>query len=287
MRIKSYKTTSQVIFFFVTILGFFGFMTGLVYPWFFCYASPGACAGCPLGILEHASIDYAQGIGRGIIFTVYLFGFLGLLYTVFGRGFCGWACPVGFLQDLLDGVRGKLSSVGAVAALFQKSAEFSEQWDETKPFKLKYMKYLVLILIPITSYLTESMLYTDIDPVGAITATIPTLILHPGEYEPGTYFTIKITLTILFFVIVFLLGRAWCRFLCPLGAMMAPFNRFSALQLQFNESNCVRCQQCVKKCIMKIDVPNAPEGEMECIRCGACVDACRFDALKLGFKKLE
>jgi len=286
MRIKSYRTTSQVVFFFVTILGFFGIMTGLVYPWFFCYASPGACAGCPLGILEHASIDFSTGAERGIIFTLFLFGFLGALYTIFGRGFCGWACPVGLLQDLFAGLRHKISSIGVFATMFEKSEEFSETWEEERSFKLRYMKYIILILIPITSYITAEMLYTDIDPVGAITATIPTLLLHPGDYEPGAYFWIKMTLTGLFFVIVFLLGRAWCRFFCPLGAMMAPFNKFSALRLSMDESKCRSCGVCSSKCIMKIDIEDDFD-DLECIRCGACVDACNFEALKLEFKKPE
>ena len=283
MRIKSYRMTSQVVFFFVTILGLFGIMTGLVYPWFFCYASPAACAGCPLGILEHASIDYYKGLGRSIIFTLYLFGFLGLLYTIFGRGFCGWACPVGLLQDLFAGLRHKISSIGIFATMFEKSEEFSGKWEDEQIFKLRYIKYIILILIPITSYFTASMFYTDIDPVGAVTATIPTLILHPGEYEPGTYFWIKIPLTALFFGLVFLLGRGWCRFFCPLGAMMAPFNKFSALRLTMDESKCKRCGVCASKCIMKIDIENNFD-DLECIRCGACVDACNHEALKLELK---
>ncbi len=292
MRLNSYRRASQVLFLFLSILGFWIAITGLIYPYFFCYACPGASAGCPLGILEHG---FAHG-GNGewhhfFMYLLYLTGFVGTAWLVFGRGFCGWACPVGFLQDIFIGVKARLRRSAALRYTFEyydaiyetikeKTAGFSERESGFRPV---HIKYVILLSIPITSYIFTNLFYTNIDPIGGLTATIPTLLLYWGEFEPGKYFFIKMLLTVLFFLTIIALGRAWCRFLCPLGAAMSPFNKISFLRLRFNAENCVHCNACVKKCDMKIDVPDEGERNYECILCGKCVDACKFRALGIEF----
>ena len=76
--------------------------------------------------------------------------------------------------------------------------------------------------------------------------------------------------------------RPFCRYLCPLGAFYALFNRFSFFQLRLNESKCVGCKQCEAVCPMAVEVTKDPSSP-ECIRCGKCKDICPMGALSCGF----
>ena len=76
--------------------------------------------------------------------------------------------------------------------------------------------------------------------------------------------------------------RPFCRYLCPLGAFYALFNRFSFFQMRLDEDKCVGCGRCQRACPMAVEVTkdvNSPE----CIRCGACGSVCPTGAIASGF----
>ena len=102
MRLATYRRTSQVAFTIVTLGGLFGIgTTGLIYPYFFCYSCPWDVGACPIGILEHSMIDMQlAGLFVGLALLALLAGFMVLMALIFGRAFCGWACPIGLLQDI-------------------------------------------------------------------------------------------------------------------------------------------------------------------------------------------
>jgi len=363
-----------MFFFVLANLGALGVaMTGFVYPFFFCYAGPNACALCPIGILEQGAI----GMGgadpwHSVWIMVYTAGLLGLLFTVFGRSFCGWACPVGFIQDLLGGTRrdlkdrkmllGTMALVGAalVTVTWKKPSLLPGNWwflaysgifmlalgvtgllmtsgiekrirtwerglggpkDRKRwvmagavlltiglglyyamakaqgygltrygipgaalacvglfltvgyALKPRHVKYAVLILIPITSFISGAMLFTDFDPIGMITATIPALMSRKESWNYGDFFYVKTVLTAMFAVGVVLSARFWCRTLCPVGAGMAPFNKISILTVETDLDTCIHCNRCSRACDMNARVPNF-DRDPECTLCGDCIDVC-------------
>ena len=79
--------------------------------------------------------------------------------------------------------------------------------------------------------------------------------------------------------------RPFCKWICPLGAVYALFNRVSLLQMKVDADKCVGCGKCESVCKMDVDVRKHPN-HAECIRCGACVKACPTEAIcyKYGFK---
>lgn len=139
------------------------------------------------------------------------------------------------------------------------------------------VKYVVLIMIPITSLLFREMLFTDLDPVGGLIATIPTLLMDPSGWSSGLYFWPKMFFVVIFIIFILLVSRGWCKYLCPIGALMAPTNKISIIDINVNQDKCVKCMKCNKACPMNIDVVNYNKS-LECIRCGRCVDACKHDA---------
>ncbi|HEC87807.1 MAG TPA: 4Fe-4S binding protein [Thermoplasmata archaeon] len=254
-RLQKRRIVSQLSFLFITNTAFVFGSTGLIYTYFYCWESPFALMACPIGVLEHAFAD------RTWYILIYLVGAIGFASVIFGRAACGWACPIGFLQDLTKG------------------RKIKRETDK----KMRYLKYAILALIPPACYITERLAYTEICPIGGLTATIPHLIINPYGYTFTKFFLPKMIITAGFFVLIFLMTRGWCRHLCPVGAMMAPFNKISFLQLNYYEEKCIKCFKCAKICPMQIEMPYKNKST-ECIRCGKCVDTCPTDALDINFK---
>jgi NosR/NirI family transcriptional regulator, nitrous oxide reductase regulator len=82
-------------------------------------------------------------------------------------------------------------------------------------------------------------------------------------------------------------GRVWCRFACPLAALMHVYTRFSRFRIFPEKSKCISCNVCTSVCHQGIDVMNfankgLPMEDPECVRCSACVQACPTGVLAFG-----
>jgi polyferredoxin len=82
-------------------------------------------------------------------------------------------------------------------------------------------------------------------------------------------------------------GRFWCRFLCPLAALMHVYARFSRFRIVAEKKKCISCNQCTTVCHQGIDVMNfankgLPMADPQCVRCSACVHVCPTGTLQFG-----
>lgn len=82
-------------------------------------------------------------------------------------------------------------------------------------------------------------------------------------------------------------GRVWCRFACPLAALMHVYTRFSRFRIFPDKKKCISCNVCTSVCHMGIDVMNfankgLPMADPECVRCSACVQSCPTQVLQFG-----
>jgi len=250
------RLISQLSFLFISNTAFIVGSTGFIYSYFYCWEAPLAAMACPIGVLEHAVVE------RSIVLLIYLIGFIAFFSMIFGRAACGWACPIGFLQDLSRGRR--------------------EVKHTKADKKMRWLKYVILLLIPPACYLTGTLAYTDICPIGGLTATLPTLAINPNSYTFSEFFVPKMVFLGGFFILIFMLSRGWCRHLCPIGAMMAPFNKISLLQLHVDDNACIHCGKCKEVCPMDIDMPEDRKSN-ECVRCGICISNCPVNAISLTF----
>jgi len=247
-----------------------GYITGKIFtgptkvmcvPGLNCYSCPGAVGACPLGALQNA---LASSNKRA---PYYVIGILLLYGLIFGRVICGFLCPVGLGQDLLYKIK---------TPKIQKSRV-------TKV--LSYFKYVLLAVLVIGIPLIYAIDQTAVPgfckyicPAGTFGGAM-LLLIHPENASMfsmlGALFTWKTALLFLIIALCIFIYRAFCRFLCPLGAIYGLFNRFSILGIKVNKDKCIDCGKCVTKC--KMDIKTV--GGHECINCGECIPVCPTKAI--------
>jgi polyferredoxin len=238
-----------------------------------CYSCPAAMYSCPIGALQ-VTVAGAGGIDLSAVHTIgarlsaiatslplLVIGFLALVGSIAGRAACGWICPFGWFQELLNRI---------------PSPKFKG------PEVLRYLKYLILIVFV---FLLPAFWLDEFDggepsfckyicPAGTLEGGLPLAYLQPGlRSQLGKLFVWKISLLALVIALAVFFRRPFCRWLCPLGAFYAPFNRVSIVRLEFDKAACIECGACSRKCPVNLDVPRQIDGN-ECLRCLECQQAC-------------
>jgi NosR/NirI family nitrous oxide reductase transcriptional regulator len=82
-------------------------------------------------------------------------------------------------------------------------------------------------------------------------------------------------------------GRVWCRFFCPLAALMHIYAKFTRFRIFAEKDRCISCNVCTTVCHQGIDVMNfankgQPMTDVQCVRCSACVQECPTGTLSFG-----
>jgi len=224
----------------------------------------------PLTIWYFSPYLILMGASEGIA-TGSFFVFIGLFVSAlfFGRFFCSWICPVGFLGDALLSVTDK--KVGK---------------------RLKYVKYSIWI-----PWLA-AIVYFFIRAGGVRTVNVLYMtdrgisVKQPEDYY--IYYTV-IGLSVIF---PWLLGkRGACHTICwmapfmILGRSIRNLFKWPALQRYADKSKCIQCGRCTQNCPMSLEVmTRVQNGQLEdadCIQCGLCVDTCPKGVLSLRFGRAE
>ena len=259
------RLISQILVFISANLRPIGVKTGFCYPFFYCNSCPAATSACPLRSIEQ-SLYHNSFKWKLFFYPLLILGFFGVTS---GRAICGWACPIGLLQR----------ATGRVARRLHKKYKFFKKLANhpIEPY-LRYIKYIVLItLVMVTPFLIDFM-FTNICPIGFLTGTIPTLMIFPGKFVTNIFFSASLIIFILFIILIFTVERGWCKYFCPIGAILAPFNKISYLHVarvpqEIFDKECLHCNICSDVCPMGIDVPNMDRSP-ECILCGKCIEVC-------------
>lgn len=231
-----------------------------------CYSCPAASLSCPIGAMQAVSGS------PNFNFSFYVVGFLFAVGVVLGRWICGYVCPFGLLQELINKIP-------------------SPKLKLPKPVRL--FKYFVLIIfvlaLPVFNTNIAGMgspaFCEYICPAGTLEGGLPLIIAHSNlQNTVGDMFVLKLIILILTIAGSIFIYRFFCKTLCPLGAIYGMLNKISLYHVEVDMDRCISCGRCAKACKMDID-PRAFPDSAECIRCGRCRSVCPSSAISLRFGK--
>lgn len=193
---------------------------------------------------------------HGRLFSMF-WGFwllLPLSVLLFGRAFCGWACPGGLANQLL----GKLAPV---------KLRVKNGFTRTAP----YFKYLGLALALYVLFILGQPREAVPIRIGDFFNSVVLTFEHAN-----LIWLIRTGFVLGFLGIGLIVAGAWCRFACPTGGLLEAFKAFSLFKV-YKTDHCNDCDKCLKACHMG----TRPE-ESNCTNCCDCVSVCPQDAIKIG-----
>jgi ferredoxin-type protein NapH len=224
---------------------------------FHCYSCPLSSFACPIGVMANSAALMPVAFEVPYL----LIGLLIAVGALSGSLVCGWACPFGFVQDLLGKVTTKKL---------------------TLPSWLGYTRYAVLVgLVLVVPYVLgkrgtpfeeQIVSICRLCPAGALEAGLPYSVQSLVQGQGWTMSWFKSGILLTFVLSAVFIHRPWCRLFCPLGGLLALFNRFSLFHLRFKAKECVECNLCRSRCAMgvKVDQKVNVTGCIRCLECATC-----------------
>ena len=181
-----------------------------------------------------------------LIFMLWVFAAASIL--LWGRGvFCGWLCPFGALQELINEAARKLK-------IPQYELPFAVH---ERLWAIKYIILLLLFGISLESMSTAE-LFAEVEPF----KTAITL-----RFDRQWWFVLY---AVALLVINLFTRKVYCRYICPLGAALAIPSKFRLFDWLKRRKECgTPCQLCAKECeIQAIH----PDGRINANECHYCLD---------------
>ncbi len=215
---------------------------------------------------------------NGFVFSILVIFIILFLTSIFGRFYCSFLCPFGFLQELsLSWRRGfAFKKLRVILSLFVILIfviflfHFNFIIGFIDPYSI-FGKFITLIVKP-TIYFLNNKIHFLIPSIGYL-----------RMYEFSVYLVIFIlSMLASFYLLSLFLGRFFCNFICPAGAIYRFFSKNTFFQLKINPEKCIKCMKCEEVCpALCINPKKNYLDYSRCFLCFKCFE-CPEDAI--GFK---
>jgi polyferredoxin len=175
-----------------------------------------------------------------------------VLTIITKRTFCGWVCPLGAIAEWIARLADKI---------WKKRPQIPKSADRY----LRFLRYPVLAIILYYTYMIGDLVFRGYDPF---------YIVFSGMGH-GTLGWISIGTLAVFVIGSFFQRMFFCRYLCPLAAVLDPFSKIGLVRIRRNSETCTDCTVCNKRCHFGLE-PMAMHkvSHRDCVNCLECVEAC-------------
>jgi len=188
----------------------------------------------------------------------FIFTAIVVVSLVFGKSFCSWFCPVGFISELLGDLGEKI---------FRRKLKVPKFLD----YPLRSLKYLLL------AFFVYSIIFlmTDMSVKAFLEGPYNVMADVKMYYFFADISRFSIIVLSVLFVLSIIIRGFWCRYLCPYGAFLGLTSFLSPNKIQRNNDSCINCELCTKACpsFIKVHKLNTVISD-ECTSCLNCVDVC-------------
>ena len=216
--------------------------------------------------------------------AIFIFGLVAvfIITLIFGRVYCSFLCPLGFLQDIFIALSRKVG--------WRKKHSYQRPHN--------FLRYSILSVTIISSALGSMSLLNLLDPYSLtgrmitqfiqplfvwIYNTIVGLLTNFNIYlfskEAAWIPTSVLLVTGGFFMLILILsafyGRLYCNTLCPVGTLLGLISRVSVFKFVIDRTRCHECVRCEGVCKAGCsDSQTAAIDQSRCVNCFNCLDAC-------------
>ncbi len=213
----------------------------------------------PIGALMSLKLWITKGIFDPVhpaALVIFIAAILSAL--LLKKGFCGWACPVGTISEVIWKAGKKI---------------FGRNFDPPNyiDYPLRSVKYMLMafflyvILIKMSPDTIQAFLYTPYWKV--------------ADFKLLFFFTNMSTTTIIVLLVLavssLFVKNFWCRYLCPYGSLLGLISMASPMKVTRNDEKCIHCKTCTNNCPSMLPVESKERvSSPECIGCLTCVSKC-------------
>ncbi|MGF7139272.1 cytochrome c oxidase accessory protein CcoG [Roseimarinus sediminis] len=195
-----------------------------------------------------------------------------LFTVVYGRIWCGWACPQTiFLEMLYRKVEFLIDgNAREQRRLAQSDWNFEKLWKRS-------LKHSIFILLSIIISHTLLSYFVGSDQVIEM--------VRRGPSENWGTFALMLLFSFVFYFLYSMFREQVCSIICPYGRLQGVLLDSNSLLVAYDYmrgeprgklsktvGNCIDCKKCVNVCPANIDIRNGTQ--LECVNCTACIDAC-------------